>query len=171
MLRINRLILLLLLMLFCYTASAVINPALQPDVYYQNYDNVVVLEVAGIDAGAGTINCTVQKVIKGTYYPLKTAITVTFTGDMAAQVGERERDGSLKKGYVFPVFAGKPSRRKKTRQLRMYADTFYVGEIKAKDQWHIGLADGTEKDSEGKLINTLAGSGSPMFNECTCDRV
>lgn len=154
-----------LLMMLSFSASAVINPALQPDVYYNTYDNVLVLEIADIDAKAGKLNCTVVKNIKGDYYPVNSKISINFTGDMAGQVGERESEGSLKKGDHFPVFAGKPSRRKKSRQLRMYTGMFYVGEIKAKDSWDIGIADGTEKDSEGNLINTLAGIFCGMTSE------
>ena len=158
-------LLVLLVMVLSLSVTAVINPALQPDVYYNSYDNIVVLEIADIDAKAGKLSCTVVKNIKGDYYPVNNKVTINFTGDMAGQVGERQNEGSLKKGYRFPVFAGKPSRRKKSRQLRMYADMFYVGEIKAKDSWDIGLADGTEKDSEGKLINTLAGIFCGMTSE------
>lgn len=145
------------LLLFTFTLSAVINPALQPDVYYSTYDNVLVMKIVKIDVSAGKLNCIVEKSIKGDFYPAGMNITITFTGDMAGQVGERQSEGTLSVGDKFPVFAGKPSRRKKNRQLRMYADMFYVGEINAKDDWQIGLADGTEKDTEGNLINTLAG--------------
>jgi hypothetical protein len=153
------------LLLISFSVSAVINPALQPDVYYNSYDNIVVLEIGQIDAAAGRISCKVVKTIKGSYYPVDCAVNISFTGDMTTMVGERQNDGSLKVGDQFPVFAGKPSRRKKSRQLRMYADEFYVGEIKAKDDWQIGLADGTEKDSEGKLVNTLAGIFCGMTSE------
>lgn len=154
-----------LLMLLSLSVTAVINPALQPDVYYNTYDNVLVLEIAEIDAKAGRLNCTVVKNIKGDFYPLNSKIAINFTGEMAGQVGERQNEGSLKKGDRFPVFAGKPSRRKKSRQLRMYSDMFYVGEINSKESWDIGLADGTETDSEGNLINTLAGIYCGMTSE------
>ena len=154
-----------LLVTLSLSVTAVINPALQPDVYYNTYDNVLVLEIDEIDAKSGKLNCTVVKNIKGDYYPVTSKISINFTGEMAGQVGERQREGSFNKGDRFPVFAGKPSRRKKSRQLRMYADMFYVGEIKAKDSWNIGIADGTEKDSEGNLINTLAGIYCGMTSE------
>ena len=153
------------MLLLSFSVTAVINPALQPDVYYNTYDNIVVLEIDSVDSKAGKLNCRIIKNIKGDYYPLNSQVSINFTGDMASQVGERENEGSFKKGYQFPVFAGKPSRRKKSRQLRMYADMFYVGEIKAKDSWNIGVADGTEKDSEGNLINTLAGIYCGMTSE------
>ena len=153
------------LMFISFSVSAVINPALQPDVYYNSYDNILVLEIVSIDASAGKVQSKVVKSIKGSYYPVESSIAISFTGEMAAMVGDRQEDGSLKVGSKFPVFAGKPSRRKKSRQLRMYIDEFYVGEIKSKDDWRIGLADGTEKDSEGKLINTLAGIYCGMTSE------
>ena len=59
---------------------AVINPALQPDVYYQNYDNVLVLEISSVDSQKGILTCTVKKAIKGNYYPIDSKITITFTG-------------------------------------------------------------------------------------------
>lgn len=138
------------------SAQAVINPALQPDVYYDKYDHVVVLKVDEINAAEGTLNCSVVKAIKGEYVSGQ-AIAITFTGVMAGQVEERVSAGVFKVGGEFPVFAGKPSRRKSKRQVRMYYDEFFVGEVQEPNLFHMGVADGSEKDSEGRAVNTLAG--------------
>ncbi|MDF7826629.1 VCBS repeat-containing protein [Pontiellaceae bacterium B12227] len=138
------------------SAHAVINPALQPDVYFQKYDNVVVLEIDAIDPAAAKLKCSVVKAIKGSYQA-EQPVTVVFTGALAGQVAERAADGSLAKGDQFPVFAGKPSRRKSKRQIRMYADEFLVGEVQETNLFHIGVASDMETDSEGKQVNTLAG--------------
>ena len=141
---------------FACTANAVINPALQPDVYFQKYDNVVVLEIDAINAEAAELKCTVVEAIKGNY-PVGQPVDIVFQGALAPQVGEREEEGSLAKGDRFPVFAGKPSRRKSRRQVRMYADEFLVGEVQETNLFHIGLSEDVETDSEGQKVNTLAG--------------
>lgn len=142
--------------IFIGTASAVINPALQPDVYFQKYDNVVVLEITAIDPAAAELKCFVVKAIKGDY-EARQSVSVVFKGALAGQVAERVAEGSLAKGDQFPVFAGKPSRRKSKRQVRMYADEFLVGEVQQPDLFYIGVSEEIETDSEGGKVNTLAG--------------
>ncbi|MBF0196982.1 MAG: VCBS repeat-containing protein [Planctomycetes bacterium] len=143
---------------------AVINPALQPDIYFREYDNVLIMEIKSIEAQTGKLLCSTAKVIKGNH-KVEEEVMIHFTGDMASLVGQFEESGTLFEGRKFPVFAGKPSRRKKNRQLRIYIDSFFVGEVKKNDSWNIGVADGTEKDTEGKLINTLAGIYCGMTEE------
>ena len=65
----------------------VINPALQPDVYFDSYDNVLVLELGSIDAENAALNFTVAETLKGDY-AAGDAVTLTFVGafsDMVAQ--------------------------------------------------------------------------------------
>jgi len=138
------------------TVHAVINPALQPDVYFDKYENVIVLEIEEIQSADAKLSCSVVKAIKGGY-PVGEPIDVVFSGALAGQVAEREADGSLKAGDHFPVFAGKPSRRKSKRQIRMYVDEFLVGEVKEPNLFQIGDGGDMETDSEGKTVNTLAG--------------
>ncbi|VGO15486.1 hypothetical protein PDESU_04069 [Pontiella desulfatans] len=145
-------------------AQAVINPALQPDVYFQKYDNIVVLEIGAIDPAAAKLSCSVVKAIKGDYQS-GTTIDIVFAGALAGQVAERANDGSLAKGDRFPVFAGKPSRRKSNRQIRMYADEFLVGEVQTENLFQIGISEEVETDSEGNKVNTLAGIFCGMTSE------
>ncbi|QBG48177.1 VCBS repeat-containing protein [Verrucomicrobia bacterium S94] len=138
------------------SAHAVINPALQPDVYYDKYDHVMVLRLDAVDVEAGVLSCSVVKSLKGTYLP-EQFIKIVFTGVMKSQVAERVSAGVFEVGKAFPVFAGKPSRRKSKRQVRMYFDEFFVGEVQETQLLHIGTSDGSEKDPEGRSVNTLAG--------------
>ncbi|MDZ8119298.1 FG-GAP repeat domain-containing protein [Pontiella agarivorans] len=144
--------------------QAVINPALQPDVYFTKYDNVLVLRLDEIDADAGVLSCAVVEVLKGAYQPQE-SIEITFAGVMKSQVAERVSAGVFEVGKAFPVFAGKPSRRKSKRQVRMYFDEFFVGEVLEPGRLQIGVSDGSEKDSEGRAVNTLAGIYCGMTGE------
>ncbi|MGC6606587.1 MAG: FG-GAP repeat domain-containing protein [Lentimonas sp.] len=153
-------------LLFTTPAQAVINPALQPDVYYDKYPNVVVLKVDALDADAFTVLTKVVEVIKGDY-ALDAPVMITFTGGLDEVLVSRIKDGSLKPGDEFPVFAGKPSRRKSIRQVRAYADEFYVGEVKAVDQWVVGGDTELELDPDGNPVNTLAGIYTGMTSQLT----
>ncbi|MGJ8639885.1 MAG: FG-GAP repeat domain-containing protein [Opitutaceae bacterium] len=148
----------LLCALFALTSPsyAVINPALQPDVYYDKYPNVVVLKVEALDADTFTVQTKVVEVIKGDY-AIDSPVAITFTGGLDEVLISRIADASLSVGDEFPAFAGKPSRRKSIRQVRAYADEFYVGEVKKVGEWVVGADTEMETDPDGNPVNTLAG--------------
>ncbi|MEM6884578.1 MAG: VCBS repeat-containing protein, partial [Verrucomicrobiota bacterium] len=146
------------------SALAVINPALQPDVYYEKYDNVLVLQLEKMDPTQSTLQCSIAETIKGAY-PAGESITITFAGALSGQVTALSESGRLKPGDQFPVFAGKPSRRKSNRQVRLYIGEFFVGEVDEKNQFTVGIEGEMETDSEGGKVNTLAGIYNGMTSE------
>ncbi|MEM6910102.1 MAG: VCBS repeat-containing protein [Verrucomicrobiota bacterium] len=154
----------LLWWLGCASTQAVINPALQPDVYYERYDNVLVLELKALEPESGILQCRVVEAIKGTAPP-EGLVSITFAGELLGVVREKTASGQWKVGDQFPVFAGKPSRRKSQRQVRLYLDEFFVGEVREIGDFVVGLSQEMELDPEGNRVNTLAGIYTGMTTE------
>ena len=148
----------LALLLLSMRAEGVINPTLQPDVYYDRYENVLLLEVAGMQLDAATMTCRVVRVLKGTY-ERDDVIRVGLSDALAEQLAARAEDGALFAGYRLPAFAGTPSRRKSRRQVRVYMGEFFTGEVdqQGPGRWTLDFSTAEETDTEGRTINTLAG--------------
>ncbi|MEM9444975.1 MAG: VCBS repeat-containing protein [Verrucomicrobiota bacterium] len=154
----------LVLYLVAPKTHAVINPALQPDVYFSKYDNVLVLEVTSVDTKESKASFKVTETIKGPT-PVGETIEVIFTGSLANQVESRHSQGRLVKGNSFPVFAGRPSKRRSSRQVRFYLDEFLVGEVTAPGVFTLGIEQEMESDSQGNKVNTLAGIFNGMSSQ------
>ena len=103
------------------TAHAVINAGLQPyDLVKSRYTNVIGLTIASSDAADASLVARVTESFKGSM-GVGTSITMQFAGPLKDVVG----DACFAEGRPIAAFVG---RRRKSKQLMMYADGFYLGQ-------------------------------------------
>ncbi len=142
---------------------AVINAGLQPyDLYQSRYDRVLVLQVTAVDASTATVKCKVVKTLKGTAEATD-EISMTFTGPLAGVLEQALKDGDFKVGDPVAVLAG---RKRATKEFMLYANSFYLGNIKAPGAWVIDKTGQGAVGMDGEQINTLAGTwngATPRF--------
>lgn len=146
-------------------AHAVINAGLQPyDLYQNRYDRVLVLQVASVDAASATVKCKTIKTLKGNA-EAQEDLSLVFSGPLAGVLEQALKDGDFQVGDPIAVFAG---RKRATKDLMIYANSFYLGKIKEPGVWEIDRTGQGDVGVDGEQINTLAGTwngSTPRFVE------
>ena len=115
-------------------AFALINPQVQPRHFYEQYNNVLGLEVQSVDSKALTITTKVVKAAKGE----SPAETITLKAEGKGQLNEIL---SVGKGQMLVAFAGRDRPRSRKNDV-----LYYIGGGK----WH--AAEMTATPGEWKLI-------------------
>ena len=108
-------------------AEGVINAGLQPyDLYESRYSRVLALEITAIDSSANSLKCKVVKTMKGKP-EASPEVNLQFDAALADVLESAMKDGDIKVGDPIAVFAG---RKRATNEFMLYANSFYLGEIK-----------------------------------------
>jgi hypothetical protein len=136
-------------------AEGVINAGLQPyDLYESRYSRVLALEITAIDSSANSLKCKVVKTMKGKP-EASPEVNLQFDAALADVLESAMKDGDIKVGDPIAVFAG---RKRATNEFMLYANSFYLGEIKEPGVWKIDETGQGAAGVGGEQINTLAGT-------------
>lgn len=144
------------------SVQAVINVGLQPhDLYKTRYSQVYILEISGIDKTAGKLTTTIVRVLKGKL-PEGSAVTLELKGPMKTVMADAIDQGDFVIGEKAVAFAG---RRRRPKDLMVYAGSFYLGAMTASDHWTLDKSGSTMKGVDGKEIGTLAGTWNGLTDQ------
>lgn len=136
-------------------ATAVINVGLQPaDLFESRYDRVLILRIDSIGSDNRTINCKIDKTLKGDVGDQKD-VTLQFTPEIAEALAGAVADGDVKVGDPVAVFAG---RKRRSQDVMLYANAFYLGKATTPNEWVIDATSANLNGNDGEQINTLAGT-------------
>ncbi|YCM45030.1 VCBS repeat-containing protein [Verrucomicrobiaceae bacterium 227] len=135
--------------------EGVINAGLQPcDLYETRYSRVLALEIMAIDPARHSLKCRVVKTIKGKP-EASPEVNLQFDAALADVLESAMKDGDIKVGDPVAVFAG---RKRATNDFMLYANSFYLGEIKEPGVWKIDETGQGVAGVNGEQLNTLAGT-------------
>ncbi len=146
---------LLLLLSLSSLTWAVINAGLQPaDLYHTRYTTVCILDILSVDPVAGTVSCKIARALKG---PVTegTEVSLRFTGTMQSAAADAIREGDIVVGDKVVAFAG---RRRGPKDLMLYANSFYLGEMSEPGVWSLDKSGEATVGLDGAAISTLAGT-------------
>lgn len=130
---------------------AVINAGLQPyDLVQYRYTHVFALIVDRVDPATAKVTAHVTESFKGTT-AIGTSVTLQFVGPVQGAAG----DACFRPGRPIAAFVG---RSRQAKQLMIYADGFYLGQMTDPDSWTLDRSSEQTVGMDGQTIGTLAGT-------------
>lgn len=130
---------------------AVINAGLQPyDLVQYRYAHVFALTIDQVDLTDAKIVAHVTESFKGTFVA-DTSITLRFVGPLQEAVA----DTCFQPGRPMAAFVG---RTRRSKELMVYADGFYLGQMTDNNTWIIDRSSEQTVGMDGQTIGTLAGT-------------
>jgi hypothetical protein len=111
---------------------------------------VFALTIDRVDPARATVTAHVTESFKGAFNP-ETAITLQFEGPLKEAVG----DACFTSGHPMAAFVG---RQRKSKELMIYADGFYLGQMSDEKTWIIDRSSEQTVGIDGQSIGTLAGT-------------
>jgi hypothetical protein len=137
------------------SASALINPGLQPTDLYDRYTDVVSASVEKVNAADQTLTLKIIERYRGEAISNE-FVQVQFAGDVAGDF-DRAAGSELKPGTRIVAFVGKDSRRRRD-DIMLYADGFYLGSRTDAEHWTLDKGDTALLGIDGQAIDSLMGT-------------